>query len=70
MRLFNPTELSPGQIERRKRIRAKGRNHYIFYTGILRWGMSVFLVTALWRWHEKYGWHIPPRGDMYLLFQS
>ena len=64
MNLFNPTEQSPEQTERRNRIRAKGRRHYIFYTGILRWGVPVFLVTTLWRWLDKYGWHVPPRGDL------
>jgi hypothetical protein len=66
MPLFKPTVLSPEQIERRKIIRAKGRKHYIFYTGILRWGMPVFLTTTLWSWYDNYGWHIPPRG--YLCF--
>ncbi len=65
MNLFKPAVLSPKQIEYRKRIRAKGRKHYIFYTGILRWGMSVFLVTTLWAWYEKYGWHVPPQRDLY-----
>jgi len=59
-----PATLSPKQIEYRKRIRAKGRKHYIVYTGILRWGMFVFVLTTLWSWYEKYGRHIPPRGDL------
>ena len=53
--------LSPRQIENRNRIRAKGRKHYIVYTGIIRWGISMFVLTTLWNWYEKYGWHIPPR---------
>lgn len=65
MNLFKPAVLSPKQIEFRKRIRAKGRKHYIFYTGILGWGMSVFLLTTLWTLYDKYGWHVPPRGDLY-----
>jgi hypothetical protein len=65
MPLFEPAVLSPKQIEYRKRIRAKGRKHYIFYTGILRFGMSVFVLTTLWNWHGKYGWHIPPREYLY-----
>ena len=65
MPLFKPAALSPIQIECRKRIRAKGRKHYIFYTGILRWGMSVFVLTTLFNWYEKYGWRVPPRGDLW-----
>ena len=30
MPLFKPAVLSPKQIERRKKIRAKGRKHYIY----------------------------------------
>ena len=47
--------LSPKQIEYRNRIRAKGRKHYIVYTGVLRWGMPVFLLSTLWSWYEEYG---------------
>ena len=66
MPLFKIAALSPMRIEYRKRIRAKGRKHYILYTGILRWGTSVFVLTTLWNWHGEYGWHIPPPG--YLAF--
>jgi len=38
-----------------KEIRAKGRRHFIFYTGILRWGMSVSAISTLVRWRGKYG---------------
>jgi hypothetical protein len=65
MNMFKPAVVSPKQIERRKRIWAKGRKHYIFYTGILGWGMSMFLVETLWRWHDRYGWHAAPRGDLH-----
>jgi hypothetical protein len=44
MSLFGP--MSTRQIERLEKIQAKGRKHYIFYTGILGWGMSVFLLTT------------------------
>ena len=46
-------------------IRAKGRKHYIFYTGSLRSGMSVFALTTLWDWHDKYGWHAPVLANLY-----
>ena len=65
MNLFKPAALSPKQIEYRKTIRARGRKHYIFYTGILRWGMLVFLLTTVWSSYEEYGWHLPPRGHLW-----
>ena len=47
--------MSTKQIERLEKIRAKGRKHYIFYTGILGWGnVSVSaddileLVRQIW----------------------
>jgi hypothetical protein len=64
MSFFNANALSPKQIERRERIRMKGRNHYIIFRGILGWGMPVFLLTTLWRWHD-HGWHLPLRGELY-----
>jgi hypothetical protein len=63
MSLFGP--MSTKQIERLEKIRAKGRKHYILYTGILGWGMSVFLLTTFWSWYDKYGWNVPSRGDLY-----
>ena len=58
-------DFSPRQIENRSRIHAKGRKHYIVYTGILRVGMSMFVLTTLLSWYEKYGWHLPPRGYLW-----
>jgi len=66
MKLFKPAVLSPKQIARLEKIRAKGRKHYILYTGILGWGMSVFLFTTGWHLYDKWGWHVPTRGDLYL----
>ncbi len=65
MPLFKPAVLSSEQIERRRRIRAKGRKHYIFYRGILAWGLPVLLLTTLWRWYDDYGWRGPRRADLY-----
>jgi hypothetical protein len=67
---LKPASLSPRQIESRKRIRAKGRKHYILYRGILRWGMSVFILTTAWMWHDEYGWHLPPRRDVWFSILS
>jgi len=57
--------LSPQQIAYRNKLRAKGRKHYIVYTGILRFGMSVFVLTTLFSWYGEYGWHLPPRGFLW-----
>ncbi len=64
MNLFKPAALSPKQIERRERVRAKGRQYFIFTRGILGWGIPVFLVTTLWRWYD-HGWHVPSHGELY-----
>jgi len=64
MNLFKPAALSPKQIERRERVRAKGRQYFIFTRGILGWGIPVFLVTTLWRWYD-HGWHVPSYGELY-----
>jgi len=65
-----PASLSPRQVESRKRIRAKDRKHYILYTGVLRWGMSVFILTTAWMWHDEYGWQVPPRGWLWFSIVS
>jgi hypothetical protein len=66
MKLFSPVAVSSKQLDRLERIRAKGRTSYIFYRGILGWGIPVFLLNTLWRWRE-YGWQIPPRREFFLL---
>jgi hypothetical protein len=55
MSFFKPNALSPIQIERRRKIQAKGRKHFIVYRGILGWGGSTFIATTLWRWHDEFG---------------
>jgi hypothetical protein len=59
MDLFKATVPSPKQILRRRKLQAKGREHYILYNGIVGWGGSTFLLTTLWEWHDKFGWHLP-----------
>jgi hypothetical protein len=59
--------LSPQQIGYRNKIRAKGRGHYIFYRGILGWGASIFLITTLWEWHDKYGGNVPHQRQEFLV---
>jgi len=65
MTFFKSTAPSAKQLERREKIRAKGRKHFIVYSGILGWGMSVFALTTLWDLHDKFGWHLPHRGSLY-----
>jgi len=43
----------------RKKFGLGGRTHYVLYTGVFGWGMSMFLMMTFWHWHEKYGWHVP-----------
>ena len=67
MNLFKPTPLSPKQMERLGKIQAQGRTHYILYRGILGWGGSMFILTTLWDWHDKFGWHLPaPKLKLFL----
>ena len=35
---------------------------------MLGFGASVFVLSTLWNWHEKYGWHVPPRADLLVNF--
>ena len=48
MSLFKPTPLTPKQFEKRKELYAKGRVHFVLYSGVLGWGMSCFIATTLW----------------------
>jgi hypothetical protein len=68
MNLSKPNASLSWQIAMREKIEAKGRSHFIFYTGMLRWGLSVFVIQTLWKWHSKYAWHTPPRADMFSNF--
>jgi hypothetical protein len=65
MKISNPNVPFPRQLVVRKKIEAKGRSHFIFYTGMVRWGFSMFVLTTLWSWHDKYGWHTPPRAHLF-----
>jgi hypothetical protein len=65
LHFFNPKRPSPELEAFRSKLRAKGRNHFIFYTWVLTWAGSVFVLSTLWSWHAKYGWHRPPRADLF-----
>src|SRR5262249_294898 len=65
MNLFKSTEPSHKLLERRKKLRAMGRTRYALYFGALGWGIPVFLITTLWRWHDEYGWYAPPRPPLF-----
>jgi hypothetical protein len=61
MNLFKQTS-SPEKLARLEKIRAKGRTHFILYTGVLGWGLSVFAMTTIWAWYDNHGWHFPSEG--------
>jgi hypothetical protein len=65
VRWFKPAVPSLKQIARLKQLHAKGRKHYIFYWGVLGWGLLTFLLKSSWRWYHLYRWHAPARGDLY-----
>ena len=66
MNFFEPETLSPKQIERRERIRLKGRNHFIVVRGILGWGLPMFLLISILRFYTYgRGWRVPTRGELY-----
>jgi len=58
---MKPTS-SPARLARLEKIRAKGRKHFILYTGMLGWGLSVFVITTIWAWYDDHGWHVPTNG--------
>jgi hypothetical protein len=64
MKLSESQQPSSERFEKLKRIQAKGRKHYIFHRGILRFGIPLFFAMTLWRWRENYRWDLPPRGDL------
>ncbi len=66
MSLFTPMPLTPKQIEQRKKLQAKGRMHFVFCRGVLGWGVSCFIATTLWGWHDKYRWHLPPMHEIWV----
>jgi hypothetical protein len=70
MNLFKPPGPTPERIEHRKRIRARGRGHYIFSRGVLLCGMPVALISILSRWYFSYGWHLPPRNKFFVACAS
>jgi hypothetical protein len=64
MRLFSSAAPSSKQRARLEKIRAKGRKHFIIYTGVLGWGLSVFVITTIWGWYDDYRWHFPTDGTL------
>ncbi len=70
MNFFKPSAPTPAQLQRLEKIRARGRNHYIFYEGILAWGLPMFLFNAIWDWHRDFGWHIPSNAILHSFWLS
>jgi hypothetical protein len=59
--------LSPRQIQHRRRVHAKGRKHFILYTGVLRFGGLMFVATILRQWHGQFSWHLPrPTAGLFI----
>lgn len=60
MPFFKPRVLTPEQVKRLDRTLARGRKRYILLTGVLRYGMSMFVLITIWQWHDYFGWHLVP----------
>jgi hypothetical protein len=59
--------LSSRQIQHRRRVHAKGRKHFILYTGVLKCGGLMFVATILWQWHDQFSWHLPrPTAGLFI----
>ena len=58
MNFLNPATFTRWQIESRKRVRAKGRRHYVIVRGILGFGGSMFVVMTAWDWRNQLGWRV------------
>jgi hypothetical protein len=56
---MNRKPLSARQIQYRRKVHAKGRRHFILYTGLLRFGGLWFVSMIVWKWHDRFNWHIP-----------
>jgi hypothetical protein len=66
MNFFKSTALSPTQIERRERIRMKGRSHFIMVSGILGFGLPMFLFMTIVRFYDYgRGWRFPTGEELY-----
>jgi len=61
---FDQKAPSPQLLRLREKMKAKGRKHFIFTRGVLGFGTSVFVLSTISSWYEKYGWHAPPRADL------
>jgi hypothetical protein len=56
---MNPKPLSARQIQHRRKVHAKGRKHFVLYTGVLKFGGLTFVSMILWEWHDQLSWRIP-----------
>jgi hypothetical protein len=64
---MNRKPLSVRQIQYRRKVHAKGRRHFILYAGLLRFGGLWFVSMIVWKWHDRFNWHIPPATPDLLL---
>jgi hypothetical protein len=49
-------------IARWERTRARGQGRYVLYTGVLGWGLSMFVVMTVLSYLQRYG-PVPPTAD-------
>lgn len=60
MKLF----MSQRELERLDSI-PRVRHHFILFCGVLGWGVPMFVLGTVKRWHSMYGWHFPPTPELY-----
>lgn len=59
--------LSPRQIQHRRKVRAKGRRHFIVYRGVLGFGAPMFISSIVWRWYDDFHWRVPaPTAGLFI----
>jgi hypothetical protein len=63
MKLSKSRPLIPTQIEWRRKTVARGWKHFTQWLGVLGWDLPCFILTELCRWHDVYGWHLPPLNE-------
>jgi hypothetical protein len=68
MKPVERTYLPPEEMERRRKMVAQGRRHFIVWNIMLRWGLGAFALMAVWSWFDNHGWSLVPfeamRGDL------
>jgi hypothetical protein len=59
---------SEKNITQWEQVRSKGRDHFIWYRGVLGWGVPFAITMIVWQWYRK-GWdELYFSGLFYLIF--